>query len=858
MELVPPIYEAQPACSRLWGERRLARKIFTDEGIEGADKPLLRFYASPLLAWTFIRKLRASFQMLTAMLRHHFLIAWRHVLRQRFFSLINLLGLAVGLTAALLIALWVQDEWQMDRFHAKGDRLYKMVSHLDWNGEITTWTGVPLALGEEVAPELPEIEAMTFLSDNRTRLFTYGDQHLQHEGIWATANFFEHFSYPLLQGHPSQVLAQPHSVVISAALARSLFGANGVKQALGKTVQLNQAGNFQITGVMADVPPHSSRQFDWVMPMQDLVAENPWQLQWHNFNFHGYALLREGTSAPEATDKINQAVLSKVEEDFVDFELQPIAEQYLYGNWEKGQNLGGRISYVRMFGLTALFLLLIACINFMNLATARAGKRAREVGVRKAVGASRSSLMLQFYSEAILMALLALVLAMLATEALMPAFNALTGKTLSLPLSQFSTWLGLLGIALFAGLLAGSYPATMLSAFPTLSVLRGTVLPAARGNINLRRGLVVFQFTISIMLIVATLVIYQQVQYIHQKNVGLDKDQVLTFALPEAQAGPATVDRLRQQLALSPAVLSLTTTDQQPLAMANSTTFVSWDGKPQDKEPVFHPMRVNYDFLKTFRVPLLAGRSFDPSFSGDSANVILNEQSVITAGFGSPQAAIGQKWELWGQKGTVIGVVKDYHIASLYTPIEPLILVLNQAWTPQVYVRLAAGQVQAGVADTEAAFRQVVPDYPFDYRFMDEQYAQMYASEQMMSKLAGLAAGLGIFIACLGLLGLAAFSAEQRLREMSIRKVLGATVPQLIVLMGREFTLLVLVAFGLAVPVSAWLLSDWLTQFAYRIELQPWVFALSGCSGLLIAWATIGWQSWRAARINPAEALRAE
>ncbi len=792
------------------------------------------------------------------MLRHYFLIAWRHVVRQRIFSLINLLGLSVGLTCAVLIALWVQDEWQMDRFHAKGDRLYRTVSHLTWSGEVNTWTSVPLALGKEVAPELPQIEAMTFLSDNRPRLFTYRDQNMQGEGIWATENFFEHFSYPLLQGRPAQVLSNPHSVVITADLAKRLFGEYGVEQAVGKTVQLNRSGSFQITGVMAELPAHSSRQFDWVMPMEDLIEENPWQLQWHNFNFSGYTLLREGISPVEAADLINQSVLAKVEEDYVRFELQPMANQYLYADWEKGQNVGGRISYVRIFSLTALFLLLIACINFMNLATARAGKRAREVGVRKAVGANRRSLMLQFYSEAILMALMALVLAVIFTEALLPAFNALTGKALHLPISLPSTWLGLLGIALLAGLLAGSYPAMMLSAFPILSVLRGAVFSPGRGNLNLRRGLVVFQFALSILLITATLVIYQQVQYIHQKKVGLDKEQVLTFALPESQANHATVDRLRQELAQSPAVLSLTSTDQEPLAMANATTSVFWEGKAEDYEPVFHAMRVNYDFIETFRVPLLAGRDFDPSFGGDTAMVILNEQSVITAGFDSPEAAVGQNWELWGQKGKVIGVVKDYHIASLYSPIEPLILTLGKNWAPFIYARLASGQVQSGVAAAEAAFREVVPDYPFDYTFMDDQYATMYASEQVMSQLAGLAAGLGIFIACLGLLGLAAFSAEQRLRELSIRKVLGATVPQLLVLLGREFTLLVLLAFVLAVPLSAWLLSDWLSQFAYRIELKAWVFGLSGLAALLIAWGTIGWQAWRAARINPAEALRAE
>ena len=792
----------------------------------------------------------------TSMFRHHLLIAWRNLLRQRVFSLINLLGLSVGLTCTFLIVLWVQDEMRMDRFHAKGDRLYRLIAHLDFGGQVTSWTNVPLALGREVAPEVPEVADMTFLSLKLPKLFTYQGESVQREGLYVSDNFFSHLSFPLLHGQAGQVLTQPHSAVISERLARQLFGPKHLAQAIGQTVELDQEESYQITGVMQTLPRHSTWQFDYVLPMQDLVEQAPYQLEWGNFNFSGYALLTEGADPAKVRQTIEQVVKDKSGRDMADFELQPISEQYLYGNFEAGRNTGGRITYVRVFSAAALFLLLIACINFMNLATARASKRAREVGVRKAIGASRRTLVAQFYGEALLMAGLALLLAVISTEALLPAFNELTGKALVSPLGHPHHWLILLGIALLAGLLAGSYPALMLSSFPILSVLRGGNFSLGRGNLNLRRGLVVFQFALSILLIASTLVVYQQVQYIQNKQLGMDKSQVLRFKLPDFS--PTRMQRLRNALAQEPAVQHLTATDQTPMAMSNSTTSVGWSGKAEGEEPVFHAMRVDYDFTETFRIPLLAGRDFARSFAGDTAAYLINEQSMRTAGFASPEAAIGQDWELWGQPGKIVGVVQDYHIASFYTPIEPLILKLETAWTGQVYARLAPQQLEAGVAAVEAAFHALAPDYPFDYTFADQQFAQLYASEQVMSQLAWLAAVLGIFVACLGLLGLAAFSAEQRTRELSIRKVLGASVAQLLVLMGREFTLLVGLAFVLAAPLAAWLLSDWLSGFAYRIDLSAGIFALSGAAALLIAWLIIVWQSWRAAHTNPAEALRAE
>ncbi|MEM7658737.1 MAG: FtsX-like permease family protein [Bacteroidota bacterium] len=575
-----------------------------------------------------------------------------------------------------------------------------------------------------------------------------------------------------------------------------------------------------------------------------------------NFNFQGFALLTEGTSLDALHIKVDDLVKEyRGDDGGTSFEFQPITEKRLYGDFENGKNVGGRITYVRIFSVVAIFLLLIACINFMNLATARSSKRAKEIGIRKVVGGTRTSLIAQFFGESIFMALLALIVAIFLTSLLMPGFNLLTGKEMSLPVGQVGYWFAAILIAILAGLFAGSYPALLLSSFPIVSVVKG-MFRLGWQNVTLRRVLVVFQFALSIFLIISTIVIYRQLNYIQTKNIGLDKEWVLSVRLP--QFSDKRMKFFRQKLENQAGVISITASDQNPLSVGNSTTTVDWDEKGEEEEIMFHGMRIGYDFVETFRIDLVSGRDFDLTYGMDSANYLINEQTMHTIGWNSAEEAVGQNLALWGKQGKVIGVMKDFHIASFYTAIEPLILTLEPWNTGQVFVRLKPGELSGGIESVESAFSELSPAYPFRYTFVDQQFNKMYLSETMMGRLATTSAILGIFIACLGLLGLAAFTAEQRTKEIGIRKVLGASVAELVVLLGKEFTWLVLIALAFAVPLAIWLLSGWLEEFTYRIPVEPWVHVIGGLSALLIAWGTIGYQAVKTATQDPAKALRTE
>ena len=792
------------------------------------------------------------------MWRNYLLTAYRTFVRQRGYALINLLGLTTGLTCTLLIALWVHDERQYDRFHAHSDQLYRVVSHMSFGDhDIATWTMAPQRLADLAEAELPEVERAVLMSWESTQLFEREAQKgIEEKGFAVSPHFFQAFSFPMLRGDSSQALAGPQRIVLTESMARRFFGPDWARDEtlMGTVLRVDQTYDYVISGVCADPPAQSSLQFAYLMPVEDILTRWPYQREWNNFNFTLYLQLQpqtQGYLPAEAT--LNERYQAQVDNPGARFGLQPMTEMHLFGTFENGQVAGGRITYVRIFTLVAIFLLLIACINYMNLATARASKRAREVGVRKVVGATRRSLMQQFFGEALFMALAAMALALVVTDALLPAFNQLTVKQLSLPFDLPGFWGLLLGVVALTGLLSGLYPAVLLSAFPVVAIFRGGQT-AGHGGLWLRRGLVVFQFGLSIVLICGTLLVYQQMRYIQTKELGLEREQIVQFMLP--QYSPERLAQMQQRLAQVPGILHLTATDQPPYAMTNSTTSVYWPGKPEDLDIIFHGLKVHHSFAETFGIDFAAGRDFSPAYGTDTAAFLVNETAVEAMGLTEP--VVGQPMEMWGWEGQIIGVMKDFHTASLHSPIEPVIAVLRPDNTRYLYLRLEASQTRAALAATAEAFAAVAPGFPFRYAFLDQEFARMYESERVMRILAAWAAGVGIFIACLGLLGLATFMAEQRSREMSIRKVLGASTAQLMLLLTREFSLLVLVAFGLAVPLAYLLLQQWLEGFAYRVGLSPWLFAGAGLFTLLVAWATVAGQALRAASADPAEILRTE
>ncbi|MDX2245369.1 MAG: permease prefix domain 2-containing transporter [Bacteroidia bacterium] len=789
----------------------------------------------------------------TAMWQNHFKIAFRNMQRQKTFTVINILGLTVGITTAMFMLLWVSDEWSFDRFHSNSDNIYRVYTNMAFgDGELVTWGTVPQPLEKVLREEYPEISHVVLMGTSRAANFALEGKVFKEEGLYGGKEMFEVFSYELLEGDPANVLKDLKSLAISEDLARKYFGENWKGNTLGKTIRINNNRDVTVTGVFANVPDNSSLKFDFVLSVEDLVENQPWQKEWGNFNFWMYVMLKQNTDGNLASVNIQEAINRHYPEAEASLFLHPLTKEHLYSQFENGKSVGGKISYVRIFSVVAFFLILIACINFMNLATARSVKRAKEIGVRKVIGATRSSLISQFMSESVLTVMISMLAVILAMELLMPFFNSLTGKNLAINYASPEYWLIFWGIALFAGVLSGSYPSFFLSSFQIVKILKGT-LKFGKEAVWIRMGLVVFQFSLSILLIIGALVVSQQINFLKNQNLGLDKDNMVFFG--HSQNMNANFPALKEKMLAVPGVTFISISDQNPLMVQNSTSSPVWQGKDPNLEMYFHVIKVNEDFLGNMHINLASGRNFSTDYSLDSANYLINETSAKAMGLTEP---LDKELEVWGRKGRIIGVIKDFHITSLHTPIEPVILTLRPEDCGFMFARIAPGKIETALSGLTQIYKEYNANLPMDYRFMDDTYQQYYESETVMGKLAHYFAGIAIFIACLGLLGLASFSAQQRTREIGIRKVLGASVPHLVMLMSREFILLVGVAFLIAVVGGLWLTNQWLSEYAYRTEPGIEIFVIAGVISVAVAWLTILFQALRAASANPVEAIRTE
>ncbi|MGD1894785.1 MAG: FtsX-like permease family protein, partial [Cyclobacteriaceae bacterium] len=561
---------------------------------------------------------------------------------------------------------------------------------------------------------------------------------------------------------------------------------------------------------------------------------------------------QEGVDGAALSAKITDIQNEHIEQFRSAHFLQPYADQYLYSSFKDGKQAGGRIEYVRMFGVEALIILLIARIKFVNLATARSMRRAREIGVRKAIGAGKRSLVAQFMGESYLLVLVAFGLAMVLVLLALPIFNELTEKEVTLANLSGSTFLLFSGIAVLMALLAGLYPAFYLSSFDAVRILRGSFCLSGGGT-QLRQGLVVFQFAISILLIGGSIIVYQQIDYIHSKNLGLDRENVISMRLEgDMRAKFGTV---KEELLQSPGIASVTSTSESPLDIGSSTASVSWRGRDPDAQIIINILMVDFDFLETMKMELVEGRSFDTKFGTDSFNYIINRRALEVMEFEEP---LGEQLSFWNASGTIVGVVEDFHMASLYSEIAPTIIQLRPRSTDHLFLRTQPGRTTEAITSLENVALQFNPEYPFEYNFLDDTFRQTYRGEMVVGKLAGYFTGFALFIACLGLFGLAAYAAERRNKEIGIRKVLGATVTSIVTLLSKDFLKLILVGFIIAIPVAWYLMSQWLQNFAYSIEINWWIFALAGLLALLVAWLTISFQSIRAAVANPVDSLRNE
>ncbi|MEZ0610847.1 ABC transporter permease [Fibrella sp. WM1] len=785
------------------------------------------------------------------MFRNYLKIAWRNIVKSKTFSFINVLGLALGMTCSLLILLWVQDERSINRFHANGPNLYQVLENQQWTGnEISTTSATPGPMAAALTAEVPEVAKSVSITWENELLLTVGEKGYKEKGRYASPDLFQLFSFPLLHGNPKTAIVGPGSIVISEKVAQKFFGRTDV---LGRMIRVDNTENRQVTGVMRDIPMTSSLKFDFVLPLAPFIAKNEWLTKWENNGIRTFALLQPSASL----DRVNAKILNMVHEHdkkvtTIKTFLFPLEDTYLYSKFTNGQPDGGRIEYVRLFTIVAIFILVIACINFMNLATARSAKRAKEVGIRKVVGAERVYLIGQFVGEAVLTAGMALLFAVGLVLALLPAFNRLTEKQIAIEYGNPLYWLTLLGLALLTGIVSGSYPALFLSGLQPVRILKGT-LRFNTGAVLFRQGLVVFQFALSLLLIIGTLIAGRQVEFIRTKNLGLDRENVVYGSIDGELS--KRFELYKDELLQAPGIQAVSSSGSDPMDIGNSTIAVEWTGKDPADKTLFTQMPVSYDFLNTMKIKLLDGRDFDRNTITDSTNYVINEEAARRMGMKTP---VGQYLKFWSKPGKIIGLVKNFHLNSLRVAIEPLILRLDTAYNSTMIVRTQPGQTDKALASMRLLAKKYNPAYPFDYKFADDSFEEQYKSETLIGKLANYFAILAIFIACLGLFGLAMFTAEQRTKEIGVRKVLGASVPSIITLLSKDFLRLVVLSILIASPLAWYAMSQWLQDFKYRIDIEWWVFALAGLLAIGIALLTVSFQSIKAALMDPVKSLRAE
>ncbi len=792
------------------------------------------------------------------MIKSYFKVAWRKLTGNKLLSVINISGLALGITCSLLILLWVQDENSVDGFHTNKDQLYQVYERNYFDGKVEASYPTQGILADELKKVIPEIQYASSV-DYATQpgtgaTFEAGEKIDKMTGFFAGADYFRMFSFPILQGSASTCLNDANVVTISRKMATIFFGSP--EAAIGKTIRFENKEDLKITAVFENIPANSSQQFDYLRSWTDYVKQNDWVHNWGNTSPNTFVQLKTGANAVAVESKIKhftERYTGKDKSFRTELGLQSYAAKYLHSSFKNGFVDGGRIEYVRLFTIVAIFILLIACINFMNLSTAQSASRAREVGVRKVIGAARSSLIFQFITEAILVTVFSIVVAVVVTSVLLPAFNNLTGKQLSLPLDKPKFWLLLSGLAIITGLIAGSYPAIFLSSFKPVKVLKGTLKFNWKAGF-FRQGLVVFQFSLSIIMMVSMIVIYRQVDYIQTKDLGYDRQHLIY--LPIEGDLTKSYSTFKTEANKIPGIVSVSKMRNSPTVIEHHTGSISWPGKPPNLQVSFADGVVGYDYVKTMKLQLKEGRDFSDKWGADSASFLINETAVSKIGLKDP---IG-KTIVWGNHpGTVIGVLKDFHFNSMHQNIEPLIVRLSEQWPwGTILIRTEAGKTREVLAGLQKLYKDINPKFPFTYQFSDLEFTKLYKSEELIGKLSFYFAFLAIFISCLGLFGLAAYLAETRTKEIGVRKVLGASVTNILALLTVNFLKLVLIAFIIASPVAWYVMHNWLSDYQYHINLSWWIIAAAGAGALIITLLTVSFQSIKVASTNPVKSLRNE
>jgi predicted permease len=788
------------------------------------------------------------------MLKNYFIITIRNLFKNSVYSFINIAGLSIGITCSLLILLWVFDELSFDRFHPKVDKLFQVWINAEYDGRINTWNSVPLPTYEAMKTADTKIKNSVIADWGGEHLLTVNDTKMKKRGFYVSEEFLEVFEFPLVKGSAATVLDDPTSIVITESTAKALFGND---DPINKMIRVDNGSEQKVTGVVKDVPTNSTFQFDMLLPWKLNEQTQGWvkdsKTNWGNYSFQVYLELAEEKDELAVESAIKDMLLKNGQKDLKrEFFLHPMKRWRLHSEFENGKESGGMIEYVQLFTVIAVFVLIIACINFMNLATARSERRAREVGIRKSVGSRKYELVTQFLGESLFIAIVAFVIAVLLTELALPFYNDLVQKKLHISYSTRGFWLFALGLIFFTGLVSGSYPAFYLSSFQPVKVLKGKI-QVGKSASTPRKVLVTLQFGFSILLIIGTIVIFQQIQHVKNRDLGYQQENLISIDYnDEIEKNYKTI---KAELIRTGVVASVTRSNS-PITDIYSNNFLGWPGKPEDQRVLFVTIASDYDYTKTMGIKMIEGRDFSEDFLSDSTAIIVNKAALDVMQLKDP---IGVKLDLWGDKRELIGIMDNVLMGSPYTPVTPLFMVLNPRWISTVSVRLTpTSDLPGAIARVEDVFKKYNPSYPFQYKFTDVEFQKKFTTITMTGQLATLFATLAIIITGLGLFGLAAFTAEQRTKEIGIRKVLGASVSSLVGLVSRDFSKLVIMAFVIAAPLAWWLLNSYLERYPYRVGIAWWIFPLTGILLLLFALTIVTTQAIRAARANPVQSLRNE
>ncbi|MFD1145229.1 ABC transporter permease [Larkinella insperata] len=803
------------------------------------------------------------------MIRNYLKVAFRNLVKNKVYSFINIGGLAVGMAVAMLIGLWLYDELSFDKYHKNYDRIAQVMQQQTSNGKIYTQTAIPFPLGSELRTKYGnDFKYLSMASWEGEHILTYGDKKFSKSGCYMEPDAPKMFSLTLLKGS-EEGLKEPNSILLSESVAKAVFGK---ADPLNKLMKIDNKLDVKVTGVYEDIPYNAYfRDLTFIAPWDLYTTSEPWiqrsRDQWGDNSYQLFAQINDQTSYESVSKRILRAKYNNVEESDKKYNAQiflhPMRDWHLRSNWEEGVQTGGLIEYVWLFGIVGIFVLLLACINFMNLSTARSEKRAKEIGIRKAVGSVRSQLIGQFLSESLLVVAVAFVLALLLVLLSLPWFNEVANKRMTILWTHPGFWLLGIGFTLLTGLISGSYPALYLSSFEPIKALKGNTVASRLQTVRFvsipRKVLVVLQFTVSVSLIIGTIIVYRQIQFSKNRPIGYSRDGLMMIQMKSPEFY-GKFELLRSELKKSGAIVEMAESSSPITSVWSNNGGFEWAGKDPNLDADFSTIWVTHEFGKTVGWQFKEGRDFSRVFSTDSASLVVNEAAVKFMGIKDPVGTVVR----WGADSNarafkIVGVIKDMIMDSPYDPVKQSFYLLDYDNVNWIDLKLnPAKSASESVAQIEAVFRRVIPSAPFDYKFADQEFAAKFAAEERIGTLATGFAVLAIFISCLGMFGLASFVVEQRTKEIGVRKVLGASVLNLWGLLSKDFVFLVLIAFGIATPIAYYCLHGWLQKYEYRTEISWWVFAASGAGALTITLLTVSFQSIKAALMNPVKSLRSE